>query len=509
MNSNQYLRPEDLPITDAKKSPLALLAMTCSNIGADLLGTGKPMNLGYKGSKKSQSHVRVDSDANESSRPDSASSDKTQAKSADTNRSSSTNSYGAVSEHSDNGHHQQQQHHSSSNSNQRHSNNHSVGGATSTSATSIGSSCKISFKPYENVPCTKSSTSTTNSDRSRSATSSNSDAASASVTINGLQSDAKDANNIRKTSSPSSKGHSTPRPSTGSPKTQSDSSKGHHHNGSSGSSELSKSGHHHNNNNHAHQHSIKQDSEMKVPVSLAGYHGHFPAHLTAEQEQLLKSAYQHQAAAMAAMGKAPPCADPYCRGCQLSLAGVPTNTPCNSSFAAACQPHPSALGYHPYSSALAGLQSPFASGRFPSLGGGGNGGGAGLPGTPGRPFTCSWTAGGAYCGKTFGTSEELLQHLKSHTSFSPGLAALGQYPHLDPMLTSPVAGLRRTAFDPVNRYHPYKNFGGPQNPLQSFLNPSSAMAGGLNPHAMASLGLHYPPAAYGPYAGRLGAPIPP
>merc|ERR1719336_3488263 len=47
---------------------------------------------------------------------------------------------------------------------------------------------------------------------------------------------------------------------------------------------------------------------------------------------------------------------------------------------------------------------------------------AGLPGMPGAgaadptPFVCNWVNGGDFCGKKFPSSEDLMSHLRSHTS---------------------------------------------------------------------------------------------
>ncbi|XP_053210989.1 uncharacterized protein DDB_G0271670-like [Panonychus citri] len=121
----------------------------------------------------------------------------------------------------------------------------------------------------------------------------------------------------------------------------------------------------------------------------------------------------------------------------------------------------------------------------------------------GKPNVCSWMMGNTYCGKRFTSSEELQQHLRNHTSSVSALAFLGQYPHLDPMLTSPIAGLRRTTFVPVNRHHPYKSLTTSGSPLNTLTN---GLTGAIHkPPPGSQLNMHYPP--YGPYTGRLGPPI--
>lgn len=220
----------------------------------------------------------------------------------------------------------------------------------------------------------------------------------------------------------------------------------------------------------------------------------------------------------------PVCRDPSCMNCQLSmqsaqlgqcpsgctqctheritpfggttsLAGLVPGLPGSSSPTAAGNP-----------SALAGLNSQL----YPH---------AMLP----RPNVCSWMVGDTYCGKRFTSSEELLQHLRTHTNLSatdtasylpmlspsfsmPSAAGLGAAAcHLHyssaPSLTSP-AGLRRTyptSLSPVSslsasRFHPYKPTlptlpGAPMPPL---------------PHP--GLSMYYP---YSLYGQRLGPPVHP
>ena len=189
------------------------------------------------------------------------------------------------------------------------------------------------------------------------------------------------------------------------------------------------------------------------------------------------------------------CRDPFCTGCQMSSPFSATPGQCCNGLRACIHQNPFAS----YASSL-GLTNPMAS-HLAAASRYQNGLSAGL----GRPYVCGWSAGGMYCGKTFAASDELLQHLKSHTSSSNygnnpmtshGMSALGHYPHLGPMLTPPMAGLR-TAFDPVNRFHPYKPFGLQLAQLGANFNPSlplpphhsaanaaaaaAAAAAGLNP----------------------------
>lgn len=220
----------------------------------------------------------------------------------------------------------------------------------------------------------------------------------------------------------------------------------------------------------------------------------------------------------------PICRDPYCTNCQLSMqnaqqivgATCPSGcTQCNHEKAAAAAglgvpgvPHLSSLSLMP---GLPGPNTP-GSGLYPhSL----------L--TP-RPNVCSWVAGDTYCGKRFASSEELLQHVRTHAnlaasdsatlsllspslslSSAPGLSACHLHYSMAPSLTSP-AGLHRTyptSLSPVSslsasRYHPYKpqlsSLGGA--PLSPFPpHPSLGTSPYFSPYAM--------------YAQRLGTAVHP
>lgn len=181
--------------------------------------------------------------------------------------------------------------------------------------------------------------------------------------------------------------------------------------------------------------------------------------------------YARMKSASGATGFVPMCRDPYCTNCQLA-AQLPY--PQDRLAAAAHLSASSALfptglsGFLPTS--VPGFASP-ASSLYAS---------SALP----RPNVCSWMVGDTYCGKRFASSEELLQHLRTHTSLSTGSGSLPLYtPGVSlpsalavdaaaacglyttpPSLTTP-AGLRRTyptSLSPVSslsaasRYHPYK-----------------------------------------------------
>lgn len=177
----------------------------------------------------------------------------------------------------------------------------------------------------------------------------------------------------------------------------------------------------------------------------------------------------------------PVCKDPYCTGCQFSLQNQQLLM---SGAAGPCPSGCTQCDHQKYNLAMAmsfGQQSSLA---YPSLG---------------RPYVCNWIAGDAYCGKRFVTSEELLQHLRTHTSTSdPTTTSAASLLNHSALLSS--AALHRSGYpsaplSPLSaaRYHPYAKPGLPSSLTAS---PYSA----FNP---ASLGPYYSP--YAMYGQRLGS----
>lgn len=185
----------------------------------------------------------------------------------------------------------------------------------------------------------------------------------------------------------------------------------------------------------------------------------------------------------------PVCKDPYCTGCQFSMhnqqlmmGGAPG--PCPSGC--------TQCDHQKYNLAMA--MSLVPPGPIPSS----SLAYSGL----GRPYVCNWIAGDNYCGKRFVTSEELLQHLRTHTSGSEGVAAVTSAASslLNPHSLFTSAALHRAGYpnpplSPLSaaRYHPYAK---PTMPSSLGASPYSA----FNPTA---LGAYYSP--YSVYGQRLGA----
>lgn len=193
----------------------------------------------------------------------------------------------------------------------------------------------------------------------------------------------------------------------------------------------------------------------------------------------------------------PVCKDPYCTGCQFSshnqqmMMGVPCPAGCTQ-----CEHQKFGLAM-----AMSGLppSHPYAQ--------------------LGRPYICNWIAADNYCGKRFTSSDDLLQHLRSHTAsladpaaaaaalaqsqqqavmhplgsmFNPSAAAAFHRAYAQPQL-SPIS-----AAAAASRYHPYNKSGA--------LGPGS-IPPGSSPYASAAfnpaLNPYYSP--YAMYGQRLGA----
>ncbi|EDW12381.1 zinc finger protein Elbow [Drosophila mojavensis] len=196
------------------------------------------------------------------------------------------------------------------------------------------------------------------------------------------------------------------------------------------------------------------------------------------------------------------CRDPYCTGCPASphyinkAAGQPCPAGCpQCEMGGAGKSGGSSAGAGG-SNAAAAAAAAAASSYHAQL--------AALAAASQLPYVCSWIGSdAAYCGKRFGTSDDLFQHLRTHTASVPdavlSAAAAGGIPPNHPLFqrtypTPPLSPLSAAA-----RYHPY---GKP-----SMLPPSLAPPGvlpGLPPHA--ALAQYFAP--YSLYGPRMGSSHP-
>lgn len=187
------------------------------------------------------------------------------------------------------------------------------------------------------------------------------------------------------------------------------------------------------------------------------------------------------------------CRDPYCTGCALSSHVMNKNG--GSGCPAGCTQcdHPGSKTS--YSSASSAAQV-YAHAQL-----------AALAAASQMPYVCNWIAGDSnYCGKRFATSEELFQHLRTqHTgSLSESMlnsavaasAASAGLPPTHPLYqrTYPTPPLSPLS---AGRYHPYS-----KPPVLPSSLGASSLAGLLPPHP--SLAPYFSP--YSLYGPRLGSP---
>lgn len=164
----------------------------------------------------------------------------------------------------------------------------------------------------------------------------------------------------------------------------------------------------------------------------------------------------------------PMCKDPYCFSCRFALHG--TMGPCPPGCVQCEQKYSAAAA-----AAMLMSSHPFSGYQY------------------GRPYVCNWIAGDSYCGKRFRNSDELLQHLKTHTNCSDPIALMNhlRYP---PGGVNPLAAA--AAASAASRYHPYSK---PGLPASLAASPFSAFNPTLSPY--------YPP--YSLYDQRIGAAVNP
>ncbi|KAK3859942.1 hypothetical protein Pcinc_033977, partial [Petrolisthes cinctipes] len=185
----------------------------------------------------------------------------------------------------------------------------------------------------------------------------------------------------------------------------------------------------------------------------------------------------------------PVCRDPYCSGCQVNThaAQIVSGTcPPGCSQCAQLSAHTKHLASLPGllptlpASTLCSLYPP------PGL----------VGGSHQHPYVCNWIAGDTYCGKRFSTSEELLQHLRTHTNTSDVPSSLPH--HLHPLLAAgPLPrGYPTPPLSPLSaaRYHPYAK------PPLGHLAPTAPLPSAFSAAASLTLPPHPLSAYYNPYS---------
>ncbi|KAF4532386.1 hypothetical protein B566_EDAN004467 [Ephemera danica] len=220
----------------------------------------------------------------------------------------------------------------------------------------------------------------------------------------------------------------------------------------------------------------------------------------------------------------PVCRDPYCTGCQLNShllkgAAGPTTTTSSSITSTTNSSCPSGCVQCDHQKNSNSVAASVAAANAAAL----SAAAAGLPHlipglgpyssplTAHLPYVCNWIAGDAYCGKRFSNSDELLQHLRSHTNLSDSLlssassaaaaaSAAGLPTH--PLLAShaaAMAALHRTYPTPplsplaAARYHPYSKPPLPGSLAGFQLHPHPGMPPYFSPYSLygrAASGMH-------------------
>ncbi|XP_044740120.1 zinc finger protein Elbow [Chrysoperla carnea] len=187
----------------------------------------------------------------------------------------------------------------------------------------------------------------------------------------------------------------------------------------------------------------------------------------------------------------PVCRDPYCTGCSLNSHFIATTTSAGGKPGGSCPAGCLQCDHAKTGSNASSYAAAYAHAQL-----------AALAAASQLPYVCNWIAGDAnYCGKRFGSSDELLQHLRTHTnlaSLPESMLSAHSIPPPHPLLhrTYPTPPLSPLA---TARYHPY---GKPSPLLPPSALASSPLAGfSLPPHP--GLPPYFSP--YSLYGPRLGA----
>ncbi|RXG53157.1 Zinc finger protein Noc [Armadillidium vulgare] len=223
----------------------------------------------------------------------------------------------------------------------------------------------------------------------------------------------------------------------------------------------------------------------------------------------------------------PVCRDPFCTGCPYSVqnnhllqsggACPPSCTQCEQAKAA-LSALPGLASVPPSSLVPASSLLPSSPSLFPPVS---TSASSPLLGGAPRPYVCNWIAGDAYCGKRFSSSEELLTHLRSHTTVTSDASALSLlssplHAHaalLGSAAHSSLQGFHRQAptYPPpslspltAGRYHPYGKPTHSSMTTASILTPSLPGLSHYPQLSAAAAAAGYPPGY--PYASLYPRP---
>ncbi|XP_064623633.1 zinc finger protein Noc-like [Lineus longissimus] len=274
-------------------------------------------------------------------------------------------------------------------------------------------------------------------------------------------------------------------------------------------------------------------SALAAHASLARS-GHDLAALSGGSSVSPYVAYAQVKTATGATTLVPICRDPYCTNCQLTMRSAQLSgtcaagcTQCNHEKSLAAS---SSLGLSGTPLTVPVLPVPGASQLSGTNGLGSLYSHSLMAAHHGLPYVCNWMSGTDHCGKRFSTSEELLQHLRTHTSstdISTSLSLASVLPSYSyPSVSMPSVSVASTlgshyshgslspnslhrnyptSLSPISsalaasRYHPYAKSAG--------LSSLSSAAPSMPPMPFPSMGPYYSP--YALYGQRLGAAVAP
>ncbi|XP_063047849.1 zinc finger protein 503 [Engraulis encrasicolus] len=189
---------------------------------------------------------------------------------------------------------------------------------------------------------------------------------------------------------------------------------------------------------------------MTYPGSLAGAYAGYPQHFLPHggslvNAQLASSLGCSKAGSSPLAGASPPsimsaslCRDPYCLSyhCASHLAGAATSCTHESAAAAAASAlksgYPLMYPTHPLHSVHSSPPSFGGHPLYPY--------GFMLPNDP-LPHVCNWVSANGPCDKRFSSSEELLNHLRTHTAFTGADKLISGYPSSSSLASAAAAAM--------------------------------------------------------------------
>lgn len=186
---------------------------------------------------------------------------------------------------------------------------------------------------------------------------------------------------------------------------------------------------------------------MTYPGSLAGAYAGYPQHFLPHggslmNAQLASSLGASKAGSSPLAGASPPsimsaslCRDPYCLSyhCASHLAGAAGASCTHESAAAALKSgYPLMYPTHPLHGVHATPPSFGGHPLYPY--------GFVLPNDP-LPHVCNWVSANGPCDKRFSSSEELLNHLRTHTAFTGADKLMSGYPSSSSLASAAAAAM--------------------------------------------------------------------